>query len=273
MPQAAPSTDGRTILDRITKPSARIQHIAATIYARGGAGKTTLTGTMPGKGLLIDIPQVEGGSFVLADKADRIDIFPAKSWDDLGEIHRHLRDSDHGYAWYAIDTVTATGELAKRKTLKERELGADPHMISMQDWGKIGELQGDLFYQFRMLPMHGIFLAQERLREGGDEGSLEYQPDVSPAALSKLIPSMTLVGRLYTQQSAGEDGSTLVERRLRIGPHSRTYTKVRAVRERPLPPIVSEPHLGRLFAWLLGTKGAKQPSEAADETLAVVEIE
>jgi hypothetical protein len=204
---------------------------------------------------------------VLAGEAGRIDIFPATSWDDVGEAYKFLRDSNHDYKWYAIDTVTATQELAKRKALRERDLSADPHMVTMQDWGKIGELQGELFYRFRMLPMHGIFLAQERLRGSGEDGAMEYQPDISPAALSKLSPSMFLVGRLFTREvEEPETKQLVIERRLRVGPHMHTVTKVRALPERPMPAVVREPQLGQILAWLIGAKSAKAPqSVAADD--------
>jgi hypothetical protein len=134
--------------------------------------------------------------------ADNIRVFPgggeAVTWDDLDKVYKYLQAGKHDFKWYAIDTITATQELAKRKTLTERDLSADPKIISMQDWGKIGELQKDLFYRFRSLPMHGIFLAQEKLRGGGEEGVLEYQPDISPSALSGLVPSMFLIGRMFT---------------------------------------------------------------------------
>jgi hypothetical protein len=259
----APTSASKSIADRIAKPSGQMGYVGATIFGKGGVGKTTLLGTMPGMGVVIDIPQVEGGTCVLVDQVDHVRVLPVTTWDDLDAAHKYLRDEKHGFKWYAIDTVTATQELAKRKTLKERDLSGDPRIIDRQDWGKIGELQKSLFYSFRSLPMHGIFLAQEKLREGGEGGALEYQPDVSPASLSGLVPSMFLIGRMFTREIEDPKAKELViERRLRVGTQTLSVAKVRALPTRQLPPVLKNPHLGRIFAWLLGSPKATCPEAA-----------
>ena len=263
----APTSASKSIADRIAKPSAKTNYVAATIFGKGGVGKTSLLATMPGQGLVIDIPQVEGGTNVLSD-ADNIRVFPGDgapvTWDELDKVYQYLQAGKHDFKWYAIDTITATGELAKRKTLGERDLSADPRIVTMQDWGKIGELQKDLFYRFRSLPMHGIFLAQEKLRGGGEDGALEYQPDISPSALGGLVPSMFLIGRMFTREIENPKTKELVtERRLRVGTHALSVAKVRALPTRQLPPVLKNPHLGRTFAWLLGSPKATCPEAAS----------
>ena len=266
-----------TIEARIRKPSAKLSHVAACIYGRGGVGKTTLLGTMPGKGLVIDVPQVEGGTMVLSDKADKIDVIQVLRWEDVVEVYDYLRNGQHEYSWVGLDTITALQELSRRKTLKERDsvLAGDPHIVSMQDWGKIGALNTDLYFKFRALKLHCIFLAQESLKGSGEDGMLEYQPTVSPASLQVLLPSMFLVGRLYVREVEDEKTkATVVERHLRVGPHDRTVTKVRAVPGRQLPPVIKEPNLGQIFAWLLGAEKSRQPAAARqdDSGIALVEI-
>ena len=259
-----PTSTSKSIADRIAKPSAKLGYVAAAIFGKGGAGKSTLLGTMPGMGIVIDIPQVEGGTFVLADQADHVRVVTISTWEELEDLYIYLRDEKHGFKWYGFDTVTATQELAKRKTLKERDLSGDPRIIDRQDWGKIGELQKYLFYTYRSLPMHGIFLAQEKLRGGGEDGALEYQPDISPASLGGLVGSMSLVGRLFTREVADPKTKELVtERRLRVGTQTLSVAKVRALPTRQLPPVLKNPHLGRIFAWQLGSKNATCPEAAS----------
>lgn len=259
-----------TIAQRITKPSAALNYVVATVYGKGGVGKTTLLGTMPGRGLVLDIPQVEGGTFVIADKADRIDVLLCTEWKDFRDIFIHLRDNQHNYQWVAIDSITAAQTLAKRKTIKDRDMAADPHTITMQDWGKIGELDAQLYYSFCTLPMHVIFVAQEKLKDQ-DDGSREYQPDVSPASLAALQPRQMVIGRLYTREVDGPDGASIIERRLRVQPHARAIAKVRTLPSRPVPATIKDPDLGRLFGYILGAK-VKAPEAARDETLGVIEI-
>lgn len=264
------SKDGTrsSVIERIRKPSGELRRLAACVYGRGGVGKTTLLGTMPGKGLVIDVPQVEGGTSVLADKASKIDVLPIVKWEELNDVYRYLKAGEHDYKWVAIDTLTAVQELAKRKSLAERDLAADPHQVTMQDWGKIAQLMAELVYTFRLLPIHVIFLAQEKQRDrGGEEGGTEYQPAVSPASLDALLPSLYVVGRLYVWQK--DDGEW--ERRLRVGPHNLFLTKVRSVPGRELPPAIVEPNLGQIFAYLMGQKISKP--KKAEEDSGLIEIE
>lgn len=248
-------------LPKLYKPgeAAAGQTFSACIYGRGGVGKTTLLGSMPGKGLVIDVPQIEGGTFVLEDHADRIDVVPVTEWDEIDPIYWYLAKEDHGYQWVAVDSITAMQTLAQRKTVKERPLDADPHTISLQEYGKIGQLMKELVYRFRTLPIHVIWIAQER-----SFGSLEETsgktigPDVLPGALQGLLPSMILVGRLYVHETA--EGW---ERRLRIGPSDDFYTKARAKPGLDVPPIVKDPSLYGIIRFLLGR--GERPQEAKDE--------
>jgi len=247
-------------------------YVVATIYGKGGVGKTSLLATMPGKGLVLDVPQVEGGTFVLAEEAGRIDVLPVRRWADFSGAFQYLATAKHDYKWAAIDSITAAQVLAKRKTLSERDLAADPAQVTQQDWGKIGELNAELYYRFCTLQMHVIFIAQEQLK-GNDAGESEYQPNVSPASLTALQPPQTMIGRLYTREVTDGQGAVSIERQLRVAPHARALAKCRALPSRPVPPTIRNPHLGRLFGYLLGAKDAKAPEAVTEESsLGVIEL-
>lgn len=259
-----------SISERIRKPSAKLSTIAATIYGRSGVGKTTLLGTMPGKGLVIDVPQIEGGTMVLEDKADKIDVLQVVKWEELDDVEKFIEKGDHDYDWIAFDTITALQVLAMRKVVKEHDIGEEPTVISMRDWGKIGQLNAEFYFRFRRLRIHIIFLAQEQLREGGEDGVMEYKPTVSPVSLTALIPSMMVVGRLYTREVVRGE-KTVTERRLRVGASDRAEAKIRTIKSRPVPDVIKNPHLGRLFAYLLG-KTETPPDAAEDEDNILVSI-
>lgn len=252
----------------IAPPSAKLTRIAACIYGRGGVGKTTLLATMPGRGLVIDIPMIEGGSHVLIDNADRISVLQVSRWEEFEHAFQILRENKLGFDWVAIDSLTGAMNLAKRKVKKERPIDADPNRVSPQDWGTMGELMEELIFKFRTLRMHVLFLAQERLK--GSDGTEEMsatvmQPDMSPSALRSLLPPMFLVGRLYVAQADTEKGSVW-ERRLRVGPHESFVTKIRSLPSRPVPPIIREPKLGEIFAYILG-QSKKAPAAVQEATL------
>lgn len=264
----------RSIIERIRKPLAAVEQYLAVIYGRGGVGKTTMLGTMRGQGLVIDIPQYEGGDMVLINKSDHIDIAPVRVWEEVNELYLALKKGGKingtKYDWVAIDTISACQQLARKKVLHERDvIMSKRYEIRLNDWGSISQLMGQLYEQFRLLPMPVIFTAQEKARrdDRGDEedGERIIIPNVSPASLDLLIPHPLLIGRLYMHEK--ENG--VWERRLRVGPHANFVTKSRSVPGRALPPIIRKPHLGQILAWMRGKKSERPRAAPLDESSSV----
>lgn len=243
------------ILSGAYKPGpAQREAFSICIYGRGGVGKTTLVGTMPGRGLILDTPKTEGGTFVLENVADRIDIYPLKSWGDIQTAFWFLKKEAHKYQWVAIDSITGVTQLAITKVIGEREIQADPHKISLPEWGIVGRLVGELVPDFRTLPIHTIWVAQERVF--GEEGQPKViGPDTSPAARQMLIPPLLLCGRLYL--SYGLDGTQ--DRVLRILPHPEFDAKARSRPGQTPPAVIKNPNLGVILKYLLGS--GERPAE------------
>jgi hypothetical protein len=223
---------------------------------------------MPGPGLIIDVPQIEGGTFVLEDQADRITVTDVREWDAIDDVFWALQKKDRAQLpgidfsrlkWVCIDSVTGMQQLAKRKVVKERDLDADPHQISQNEWGKIGQLVGELVFRFRTLPYATVFTAQERRHGGGEDGAepVMLGPDVIPSALAALVPSLMIVGRM----NVAADG----ERLLRVGPHSLFITKCRAKPGRSMPAVIRKPNLSRILQYLLAD--GKRPLEAKEASI------
>lgn len=234
------------------------------IYGAGGVGKTTLLSTMPGRGLVVDVPQIEGGTMVLANVSDRVDVKPVESWDEINDVFWFLKTAQHDYQWVGVDSLTAFSELARRKTIRERDLDADPHTVSMQEWGKIGGLVSELIFRFRTLKQHTIWIAQERKFGADEDVSAKRGPSVSPASLTALVPSMLLMGRLTVER--GLDGHW--ERHLRIGPHPLYHTKVRTVPGVRAPNVIRNPRLDDTIRYLLGLR--PEPLDEVDDNSNVI---
>lgn len=248
-------------------PGSRIGPPGICIYGRPGTGKTTLVGTMPGNGFLIDTKDIEGGNFVLEDKADRITVTDLERWDEIDDIFWALKKQDRKQLpnvdfdklkWVCIDSITGMQKLAIRKVVKERDLDVDPADVSLRDWGKVGQMVGELVYRFRTLPYATIFTAQERKFGGGDNDEpIRLGPSVSPGALDSLVTSLMLIGRLQVTSES--------KRLLRVGPHDLYVTKCRAKPGRQMPSVVSDPNLEVMLKYLLG-KGPR-PKEAKESAL------
>lgn len=259
--------------------------VRVVIFGPGGAGKTTLVGTLPGRGLVIDIPQIEGGDFVLSDKRDRIDVkrldgwlkdpAPEKATDPtnmgIQEIFDFLMYKKHPYKWVAMDSLTALTELAIRKIIRERPgiLGLDPHKITLPEWGQVGRLVGEMVYQFHKLPIHVIWTAQERVYSSDDDSGIPsfIGPSTSPSALLALIPPQVLVGRLTVAENTDD-------RHLMVKSSSKYKTKIRAKPGRDMPAVILHPNLSTILRYALGPDDAERPQEvtAAEPVSNVLEI-
>lgn len=248
--------------------------VGIAIYAQTGVGKTTLLGTMPGRGLVIDVPQVEGGAYVLADKADKIDGVLCEDWEDIDEIYWALSKKDKDvlpnveeYRWVAVDSITGMQEMSKRKIINERDrnLGDDPHYLTLRERGGMGELVGELIYRFRKLPLSSIWIAQERIHGGGDNdpNPIITGPDVQRGILSALKPSMAIMGRLeLTLDERGRE-----RRNLRVGPAgSEDYIlKAKGLPGRKCPNLIREPDLGVMLRYLFGS--GPKPKAAREDSI------
>lgn len=261
---AAPTLKAKPTLTGVYRPGQQLgQAFGLCIYGRGGVGKTSLLGTMPGRGLIIDVPQIEGGTFVLEAHAERIDVVPVESWDAINAIYWFLAKGEHDYQWVAIDSITAFQELAKRKTISDRALDImDPHTMTLQEYGKVGRLLGEMVYKFRTLKQHTIWIAQERKFGGDNEGERGIiGPDVLPSALSMLMPSMLMMARLSVEFTM----MGTAERHLRLGASESYYTKCRSKSGIEVPHVIRNPHLGKLLKFILGS--GEKPDEVQETGL------
>jgi hypothetical protein len=218
------------------RPGERRDPPRVCIYGINGFGKTTMLSSMPGRGLVLETPRSEGGSgdMVLADFADRIEVLHVESWADIDDYFWWIKSSEEfkakKFGWLGGDTITGIKVLATAQTIRERDdrIVTDPHKITLPEHGKIGVMTSSVIDKFNTLALPIIWLAQERLHTATDDEGVEYSfvgPDISPAALRTLMPTLTLCGRLtaYPSESGG------FERKLRIGPHTFYRTKTRAV--------------------------------------------
>lgn len=221
---------------------------------------------MPGRGLLLDVPQLEGGTEVLAGRDD-IDIALVEVWADLDDKFAYLARGKHPYKWVAIDSVTALQKLAKRKVIKEREISADPHKTTLEEFGKINSLVEEVVYRFRTLPIFTIWIAQERRFSSEDEASI-WGPDVQPGALNIIMPSMMLVAR-YKASTTLEG---VLERHLYIAPRPDTYAKYRAAPDLKVPAIIKDVNLADVIRYLNGNKEVTL-HEVTDDSVMTIELE
>lgn len=250
-------------MPKIGRPSRKVPRYCVVIYARTGMGKTTLLGTMSGYGLVIDTSQYEGGTEVLYDDRDHVDVVSVTKWEEFNKLYLALRrgELERDYDWVAIDTVSGATKICWRKVLKERdEIVSQKYHRTPANYGSVGSLMGILFAEFRSLPMPVIFVAQEAAREDEeDEDEMIIGPDLTPMSLKELAPHPKLFGRLFVHRL----DSGRWERRLRVGVHAGFYSKSRTIKGRRLPDIIRRPDLANILDWMQG-EDVEKPRGAKD---------
>lgn len=257
---------------KIVKPGA-VNRDSMCIYGYPDSGKTTLFGTMKGRLLLVEAVTIETGTKPLASQRDRIDVLEIETWDDVMEAIDYCVEQQSSYDAIGFDTVTAFMELAKRKvkgdswlhTVRQKNLSINPltndYDVTLQDWGMIGELVGRFIYGSKAIKRPKVILARARRSEDrkGDMPTIEG-PDLTPAAMATLMPSMALVGRLYNHPVR----PGLWERRLQVRKDNNHLAKftVEAERYNLVPATIRNPHLGDIWSFI---EGDGDPPEGVDE--------
>jgi phage nucleotide-binding protein len=214
----------------LIKPASDIDaHLKMCLYGRNGAGKTTYLASSELKTLIIDCNEQ---GWKAARKRPNVDVYPVEFWEQLDWVYWYLKGSNHPYEVVGIDTITMLANIGMKWVLGDevsRDASRDPQMPDKRVWGKLGEVMKTTIINFRNLPMHVIFTAQEKMTTNeDDEGGIvvEIHPELSPSPRSTLLSAVDIIGRIYTSQTEKE-GKKLTERRMLLGTHPKYVSKNR----------------------------------------------
>lgn len=231
----------RSAADKVTLAKRKIspvgdsfKHLKLLAYGQNGKGKTRLGASGPRKVLIVDCN--EKGSMSVRHFED-VDVFPIEVWTDIDLAYWYLHGNPEEYDTVVIDTVTSLAALCMKFVLGDeasRDPTRDPSMPDKRHWGKVGELMKTQILQFRNLPMHVVFLAQERRGFADDDDEApEVFPDVSPGIRTILTAAVDIIGRMYvrevvTKEKGEKKSASTIEYRMQIGPSERYVTKDRS---------------------------------------------
>lgn len=239
-----------TTATKVERAQARISDVSDTfdwlkilVYGQNGKGKTRFGASGPKPVLVIDCN--EKGTLSIRNYPE-VKRFPIEVWSDIDLAYWYLQKNPDGYQTVVVDTVTSLAQLCMKFVLGDeasRDPTKDPMMPGKREWGKVGELMKTQILQFRNLPMHVVFLAQERrgFTDDADEEAPEVFPEVSPSVRTTLTASVDVIGRVSVKEVVSKDekgkkGVASYEYRMQIGPSERYLTKDRS--EAGLPTIV-----------------------------------
>jgi len=266
---AATSSRGssHSIADRIQSVKDVPVYFKTLLYGRAGTGKTHFIGTAPKPVLVLDFR--EDGITTIRNTKDAF-VLHMDNWDDFESIYWYLLEGDHPYKTVAIDTVTSLQDIAMKQVMGDRK------SVSQRMWGEIAGLMKTWIMNYRDLPMHVIYTAQDRLSGGGSDdddedyvsdGMLlpEMGPYVIPSVAKILNACVGVIGNTFIREvskkvktnKGNEKTKTEVVYSMRIGPHARYATKIRCdgpeeSQEPVVPRLLDNPSFDKVKNLALG---------------------
>lgn len=223
----------KLVSKRIVSVKEAEPHIKALLFGQNKQGKTRVGATAPKPLLVVDIN--EKGTKSIRTYKD-VDVFPAKTWEDITFIYWFLRDSPKGrkYKSVMVDTATGMQNVCMRHVLKEaldRDPNRPPKTPSQREWGTMAEYMTPLILNFRNLPMNVIFCAQRRNdKDRNDEDAPDFWvPDLSPKPRGQLTAAVDVMGYVYQKAIRGVDKKKKKEKpkyetRMIVGPSEKHLT-------------------------------------------------
>lgn len=220
---------------RIIPVSEATPYVKVLLYGRNGKGKTRIAATAP-KPLIIDVN--EQGTSSVRNYPDA-HVLNCSRWEDITYAYWYLRSGNHPFESAIIDTLTQAQKICMKHVLNEAE-DRDPNRpASMPDrraWGQMTELMKPIIFDFRNLPMHIVFVCQERVDRASDdeEESGEVQPrvvpDLSPSVRGDAMAAVGIMGRVYRRGvriGKGRKERVEWETRMLVGDHEQYESKDR----------------------------------------------
>lgn len=232
MPRKRRRPTDEQIERRIVPVAGAEPHVKMLVYGRNGAGKTRFAATAPDV-LIIDIHERGTRSARRSDAH----VIRVTEWEDVTYLYWYLRKGEHKFRSVALDTLTAMQNLCVARVLKEdkvRDPYKDPKVVSLREWGKVAEMMKPLLLAYRNLPMHVIFVTQEKMAgEQEQEETGMHVPDLTPGSRGTAMGSVDVLGRMYQREVRVKDPRNPKKRRSRweprmlVGPHEDYRTKDR----------------------------------------------
>lgn len=246
--------------DEIEKVAARIMSVndvspfvKVLVFGANGSGKTRFAASAP-KCLIIDINE-EGTRSAVGTDAE---VFPCRTWEDIGHIYWYLKGGDHEYESVAIDTITAMQALAMSFVLdeaEERDPSREKRSPDKRSYGRAGTLVQSMVWAFRNLDMHVIFTAQVRRIIDDDTGELlDITVDLPAGSRGSATGAVSVLGYMQPREVRVRSKKTgKIEKRwidtMAVGP-SLDYSVLKD-RTHQLGPVLKKPTMDRVIeAWL-----------------------
>lgn len=221
-------------------------------YGKSGSGKTTIAASFPKPVLFLDCK--DEGEDSISD-VEGVDIKEVESAQDIDDIFWFLKKNPGKYKTIVFDTMTGLQQIMVEEVVggntKGKKQAGDWGTMRKQDWGDIASVMKRWVIDFRSLPMEVVFIAQDRVFNGGDEADDENElaPEVGPrlmpsvssalnAAVSVIANTFIRIRYVKKKVDGKEKELRRVEYCLRVGPNPVYITKIRSPKDMQAPEVI-----------------------------------
>jgi hypothetical protein len=206
-------------------------YVTLLAYGRHGTHKTRLGASGP-KAIIFDIN--EKGT-MSARNFKGAKVRQIKTWEDLIMGYWYLKAGEHEHQTVVLDSITQLQNLCMTQVLgdaEDRDPNRPPSQPVQRDWGRMATMMKEQLLNFRNLPMHVVFLAQERIMEDEDAEETLHVPDLSPSVRGTAMGAVAIIGRTYVGKVKVADKKKRKSEvkwvpKMLVGPHDRFETKDR----------------------------------------------
>lgn len=225
------------------------------LYGRNGKEKTRTAAKSGLNTIIFDINE-EGTRSV--SSYPNTHVRTIKKWEEFVWGYWYLKEGNHDHEVAIIDTMTQLQKVCMRQVLNEaedRDPNRPPNAPERRQWLQMTETLRPFIYDFRNLPMHVVFVCQERLDKGSDEDEdaeirARYVPDLSPGLRGDAMSAVGIMGRMYkrpVRTGKGRKEKITWEPRMLVGDHEDYETKDRTFQ---LGRVVRNPSMKKIIeAW------------------------
>jgi hypothetical protein len=240
------------------------ESINMLIYGDSGVGKTVFTGTGGADMLILGL---ESGLIAAKRQGSRAKAWPVKTWQDVEDCYLFLRDTNHGFKWLGIDSLTDMQEKLLRHILNraiEEKKDRDPDIPAIQDHQKWQNMLKRFVNDFNDLPINVCYTALAMRRENE-----EAEDIMLPLILGKdyeisqaICGKMHVVGHM-AKQVIGTGDDRKAQRRILFEHIPPYFAKDRYD---CLPRYMSTPSIPKIEELIDKSGGVKKPQNSPVRT-------
>lgn len=179
------------------------------IYGRPGVGKTIFSANSARHRTFVF--DVDDGVISLRTwpnlQKQNVDVWPVKTYADFLNGLNYLNANVRNYGAYVIDSATELQRVLSDEILDKGK----KQQMDQQGWGLLLQAMDRTSRNFRQMPLHGVWVCHEKLRENKETGRQSYGPSFQGQFAEGYAKHFDVIARLFLHETMVLDSTTNVQ--------------------------------------------------------------